>query len=152
LKQTEASLVARLNYAFTANLTLEVYTQALVAQGDYGAPKEFLESRGYRFATYGSEAGTINKSGATYTVDPDGTGPAAAFNVNDLSFTSRSLRVNAVLRWEFRPGSTLYAVWQQERLNPLLMENFSVGRATSSVFDASARNVFAVKVSYWFNP
>ena len=151
LKQTEASLETRLNYAFTANLTLELYAQPLVANGDYGAPKEFLQPRGFRFATYGRDVGTIRKSGSKYTVDPDGAGPAAAFVVDDLSFTSRSLRLNAVLRWEFRPGSTLYAVWQQERLNPLLMESFSVTRASTSVFDTQSRNVFALKVSYWFN-
>jgi len=151
LEQSEASLVARLNYGFSANLTLELYAQGLVADGDYGDIKEFLQPRGYRFATYGREAGTINRAGTTYTVDPDGSGPANAFAVKDLSFTSRSLRVNAVLRWEFRPGSTLYAVWQQERLNPLLMENFSLSRATTRIFDAESRNVFAVKMSYWFN-
>ena len=143
--------MARLNYGFSANLTLELYAQGLVADGDYGDIKESLQPRGYRFATYGREAGTINRAGTTYTVDPDGSGPANAFAVKDLSFTSRSLRVNAVLRWEFRPGSTLYAVWQQERLNPLLMENFSLSRATTRIFDAESRNVFAVKMSYWFN-
>lgn len=151
LKQTEASLEARLNYAFTANLTLELYTQGLVADGDYGSPKEFLRPRQFQFATYGREVGTITRSGSKYTVDPDGAGAAPAFSVNDLSFTSRSLRANAVLRWEFRPGSTLYAVWQQERLNPLLMENFTLGRASTSVFDPKSRNVFALKMSYWFN-
>ncbi len=151
LKQTEASLETRLNYAFTANLTLEFYMQGLVADGDYGTPKEFVRPRAFQFATYGREQGTIAKTGTKYTIDPDGPGGAAAFTVNDLSFTSRSLRANAVLRWEFRPGSTIYAVWQQERLNPLLMENFTLGRATGSVFDAKSRNVFALKMSYWFN-
>ena len=151
LEQAEASLETRLNYAFTANLTLELYAQALVSDGDYGAPKEFLQPRNFRFATYGRDTGTITKTGSRYTVDPDGIGPASAFGVNDLSFTSRSLRANAVLRWEFRPGSTIYAVWQQERFNPLLMENFSLGRASTSVFDPKSRNVFALKMSYWFN-
>jgi hypothetical protein len=151
LKQTEAALETRLNYAFSANLTLELYTQALVANGNYGAPKEFLTPRGFRFATYGVDQGTISKTGSKYTIDPDGAGPAGSFKVDDLSFTSRSLRANAVLRWEFRPGSTLYAVWQQERLNPLLMENFTLSRSTTSVFDPKPRNVFALKMSYWFN-
>lgn len=152
LHQTEASLETRFNYAFTANLTLELYAQALVANGRYGAPKEFLRPREFRFATYGRDAGVISKSGARYTIDPDGSGPATPFSVQDLTFTERTLQANAVLRWEFRAGSTLYLVWQQQRLNPLLMENFAAGRATRSVFDAPARNIFAVKMSYWFNP
>jgi len=151
LEQTEAALETRLNYAFNAHLTLELYTQALVADGKYDSPREFLQPRGYRFGTYGRDLGTIRRTGAMYTVDPDAAGPAAPFEVSDLSFTNRSLRANAVLRWEYRPGSTLYLVWQQERLNPLLMENFSLPRATGSIFEAKSRNIFAVKMSYWFN-
>ena len=48
-------------------------------------------------------------------------------------------------------GSPYRAVWQQERFNPLLMENFSPGRAAASVFDPKPRNIFALKISYWFN-
>ena len=72
----------------------------------------------------------------------------------DRSFTTRSLRGNAVLRWEYRPGSTIYVVWQQDRFNNDLMDSFSSSRAFGTLFDGSAKgsNMFAVKWSYWFNP
>lgn len=152
LRQTELSLVTRLNYTFTPNLSFELYAQPLVSHGDYGTPKEFQTPKGYRFATYGEDIGTISKNGTKYTVDPDGAGPASPFSVNDRSFTTRSLRGNAVLRWEYRPGSTLYAVWQQDRLNNEFLNDFSVGSAFGSVFEGHANNVFAVKWSYWLNP
>lgn len=152
LDQTELSLVTRLNYTFTPNLSFELYAQPLVSHGKYGTPKEFQTPKGYRFATYGEDIGTLSKNGTKYTVDPDGDGPLAAFSVNDRSFTTRSLRGNGVLRWEYRPGSTIYVVWQQDRLNNDLVDNFSVGSAFGSVFEGHANNVFAVKWSYWLNP
>ena len=40
---------------------------------------------------------------------------AAAFTLPNRDFDVRSFRSNAVLRWEWRPGSTLFVVWQQNR-------------------------------------
>jgi hypothetical protein len=127
LDQTEVSIVTRLNLTFTPDLSLEMYTQPLASQGRYGAAKEFLTPSAYEFAPY---------SGA----------------VPDRSFTTRSLRGNAVLRWEYRPGSTFYLVWQQDRLNSEYMSDYSIGRAFGDVFNGRANNVIAVKWSYWINP
>jgi hypothetical protein len=154
LDQTEASLVTRLNYTFTPDLSFELYAQPLVSNGDYGTPKEFQRPSAYEFKTYGEEIGTLVRDGNRYVIDPDASGPAGAFSVSDRSFTTRSLRGNAVLRWEYRPGSTLYVVWQQDRLNDDRMADFGTTRAFGSLFDGNGRtnNVFAIKFSYWINP
>lgn len=46
------------------------------------------------------------------TVDPGDGG--RSFTVA-RDFTARALQGNAVLRWEYRPGSALFLVWQQQR-------------------------------------
>lgn len=82
---------------------------------------------------------------------PDGAGPAEPFTVDDEDFSERSLRGNAVLRWEWRPGSTLFLVWQQAR------EHEDASGAPVPVRDlralgrAPAENVL-LKVSYWISP
>ena len=96
--------------------------------------------------------GTVTRNGNIYVVDPDGAGPAPPFPVADHTFTTRSLRGNAVLRWEYRPGSTLYLVWQQDRQNSDLMGTFSVGRGLASVLSGRANNVFVLKWTFWLNP
>ena len=63
--------------------------------------------------TYGADGSTFDPK--TGDVDPDGPGPAPAFNIGTPDFNFKSLRGNLVLRWEFRPGSTAYAVWTQSR-------------------------------------
>jgi hypothetical protein len=57
-----------------------------------------------------------------------------------------------VLRWEYKPGSTLFVVWQQGREGSIDRGNFSFNRDFGAVFDAPARNVFLVKFAYWLNP
>ena len=54
-----------------------------------------------------------------------------------------------MLRWEYRPGSTLYLVWQQQRADQAPIGHFRLRRDADGVFDASPDNVFLVKVSYW---
>jgi hypothetical protein len=152
LDQTQLSLVTRLNYTFTPDLTLEVYAQPLVSHGDYGTPKEFQTPRAYDFLVYGEGGSTIARDGSRYAVDPDGSGPLTSFNVPDRTFTTRSLRGNAVLRWEYRPGSTFYLVWQQDRENRDLMDPFDVSRGFGSLFSGRANNVVVLKWTYWVNP
>ncbi|MBW3628315.1 MAG: hypothetical protein KY464_03360, partial [Gemmatimonadetes bacterium] len=150
LDQTELSVVTRLNYTFTPDMTLELYAQPLIAHGDYGTPKQFQKPSAYEFATYGEDLGTIRRDGRSFVVSPGNS--AATFRVADRSFTTRSVRGNAVLRWEYRPGSTFYAVWQQERLNALLMDQFGLNRAVGTLFESDANNVLVLKWTYWFNP
>jgi hypothetical protein len=62
-----------------------------------------------------------------YAIDTD-CGGTVNFTVPDPDFSVRQLRLNAVLRWEYRPGSTLYLVWAQARSNPELEPGLRLGR------------------------
>ncbi len=57
-----------------------------------------------------------------------------------------------MLRWEWRPGSTLYLVWQQERADRVAVGDFDFGRDRAALFRAEPENVFQVKVNYWLSP
>jgi hypothetical protein len=59
------------------------------------------------------------------------------------------LRANAVLRWEFRLGSTIYLVWTQRRQDQAHPGDFSVGRDTRDLFRAPSDDVFMIKVAWW---
>jgi len=66
-------------------------------------------------------------------------------------FNYRSFRSTNVLRWEYKPGSTLFVVWQQGREDTLDSGSFRFRRDVGGVFDAPAHNVFLVKWAYWLN-
>jgi hypothetical protein len=86
---------------------------------------------------------------SAYLVDPDGAGPARAFRLADPKFNFKSLRVNAVARWEFRPGSSLYVVWTQRRQDQAHPGDFAFGRDTADLFGAPSDDIFLVKVAWW---
>ncbi|HEV2131433.1 MAG TPA: DUF5916 domain-containing protein [Longimicrobiaceae bacterium] len=152
LDLTELSLQTRLNLTFTPDLSLELYAQPLLSHGSFGTPRELAAPRTFEFHEYGAQTGTLTRLEDGYEIDPDGAGPAEVFRVPDRSFDTRSLRGNAVLRWEYRPGSTLFLVWQQRRWNDDLTNSFHVGRAADALWSARPENVLVLKWTYWFNP
>jgi hypothetical protein len=84
-----------------------------------------------------------------YTIDPDGAGPATSFQVTDPSFTFRSLRGNAVLRWEYLPGSTLFLVWTRSSASDLARGRIDFGPDARALFQGPAENIFLIKLNYW---
>jgi hypothetical protein len=99
---------------------------------------------------YGEGVGTVTEVSGGYLIDPDGAGPAPAFTLANPDFNVRSLRGNAVLRWEYRPGSTLYFVWQQQRSGFEPTGEFRFAEGADALLHLPSENVFAVKVSYWW--
>ncbi len=129
IDQKTVAMTARFNYTITPNLTIQTYAQPFVSAGDYSEFKELIDGRARqfsaRFAPY------------AYTGNPD--------------FNYRSFRTTNVLRWEYKPGSTLFVVWQQGREGVIDRGTFNFGRDFRGAFDAPGRNVFLVKWAYWLN-
>lgn len=71
------------------------------------------------------------------------------FTFASPNFNTRSLRGNAVLRWEYRPGSTLYLVWTHEREGDDVIGDFALSRDVRALFRAQPVNTIQLKVSYW---
>jgi hypothetical protein len=133
IEQKTVSMSARLNYTMTPDLTFELYAAPFVATGEYTNLRETsatpdADRYDARFQPYAFPAGS------------------------STSFKVTELRTNSVVRWEFRPGSTMFVVWQHGRqgFGPL-----TTGRSWRQdyreLFDLHPDNVFLVKVAYWLS-
>jgi hypothetical protein len=150
LDQPTTSLSTRLDWTFSPRLSLQLYGQLFVGAGNYYWYKELVASRTLQFRRYGIDGGTIARdSSGTFTVDPDGPGPAAPFTFSDPNFNARSLRGTVVLRWEYRPGSTLYLAWQHRRSDAASQGELSLGRDLRDLFGATPTNILVLKATYW---
>jgi hypothetical protein len=140
----------RLNWIFSPRISLQVFLQPLLAVGSYSDYKELAQPASQCFHAYGSGASTIFRAAEGFTVDPDGTGPAPSFTFADPDFNFKSLRGTVVFRWEYRPGSTLYFVWTQNRRDFANPGDFDFGRDVVDLVSASGDNVFMLKATYRF--
>ena len=151
LDPTEVSATTRIDWTFTPGLSLQVFAQPLIASGDFMDFKEFARPRQFNFDVYGRDAGTITQDPASgeYTVDPDGAGSSASFTFGNPDFNQRILRGNALLRWEYRPGSVIFVVWQQSRFGFTPLGEFDARRDFEGLWSATPVNVFVLKATYW---
>jgi hypothetical protein len=115
-------------------LSFVMYVQPFVSSGRYDGYKELLAPGTYSFAAY---APTQDAAGAP------------SFTVGQPNFNVRSLRGNAVVRWDYRPGSSLYFVWQQQRSGFEPIGDFDGRRDVGAIFRAVPTNVFLLKATYW---
>jgi hypothetical protein len=155
LVQRSLSMNTRVNWTFSPTLSFELFAQPFIASGDYTAFKEFARPRDSEKRVYGRDTGTISVEMGpggerVYAVDPDAGGPAAAFSFADPNFNLRSLRGNAVLRWEYRPGATLFLVWTQDRRDSASAGDLAFRRDMEAMFNAPAEHIFLLKANYRF--
>ncbi|MBC7844721.1 MAG: carbohydrate binding family 9 domain-containing protein [Gemmatimonadaceae bacterium] len=148
--QREARFDTRLDWTFSPWLSLQLFLQPFASSGRFTRFKEFTTAGRFDFAEYGVDRGTVTPlGGGAIRVDPDGAGPAAPFTIGNQDFSVRALRGNAVLRWEYRPGSSLFFVWTQQREQQFDDVRTDVGAQALRTFSDPGRHVFLVKFSRW---
>jgi hypothetical protein len=128
VKARQVNLTTRFSYTFTPLLTFDLYSQLFTANGVYSDFKKLLS------ATKFAEA-------------------KPTYNPN---FKMSTNNITAVLRWEFKPASTLYAVFshgQQGFIDYDLREKnagMSLRREFTILTSAPRDDLFLIKVSYHF--
>jgi Domain of unknown function (DUF5916) len=146
IDRSTVSTAFRLGLTLKPDMNLDVYAEPFAASGRYYDYGELLAPSTAARVTYGT-------SGTTLEVQADGT---RIVRIGDLSYTlhnrdfnTLSFRSNVVLRWEWRPGSTLYLVWQQDRSNTERIGSFVGPADMFRSLTAPGRNIFVVKTSFW---
>ncbi|MEO8483242.1 MAG: DUF5916 domain-containing protein [Acidobacteriota bacterium] len=130
LAQKTVSLTLRVNYTIRPTLTIQVYARPFVSAGAYTGFKELTNGR----------AAAYEDRYAPY-----------AYSGDSPDFRVRSFRMTNVLRWEYRPGSALFAVWQQGRGDFENRGDLRLTRDLGAAFNAPADSTFLLKISRWFD-
>ncbi len=134
LRQQTVGITLRLNYTFTPTVSLQVYAQPFISKGRYSDVRELSATP--RAARYEDRY-------RPYTLAP----------ISDPGgFNYKAFNSNVVFRWEYRPGSTLFVVWNQGR------QGYAGAEGTGDfkddlrdLFGGHPTNTFLVKLSYWLN-
>ncbi|MDR1258469.1 MAG: carbohydrate binding family 9 domain-containing protein [Tannerellaceae bacterium] len=149
MEQQTYGLTVRLQVNVTPDVSLQFYGSPFTSTAGYDSFKKALDARSARsserFADYLPEA--VSLSDGAYTVRD--TGGDIRFDNPDFSFNE--FRSNLVARWEYRPGSTLYFVWEH-RMSDRASRHFSDwGDNLDRMFSLPSTNTFMLKLNYWFS-
>jgi len=135
LDQQTTSATLRLNYTFTPSVSLQAYVQPFVSKGTYAEVRQLSampRAARYedRYATYADTSVTNNPGG----------------------FNFKQFQSNLVFRWEYRPGSSLFVVWNEGRQGSTSMEgNNDFAGDVRDLMRLRPANTLLVKASYWLN-
>ncbi|MDQ2891183.1 MAG: carbohydrate binding family 9 domain-containing protein [Gemmatimonadota bacterium] len=148
--QTSTSLTMRGTFIATPQLSLELYARPFVSTGNYSTFRELDRARSQSFNARLRPLSTteIKTAGTTtqYRVaDPDGQG----FVFSNPDFDVVAFQSNAVLRWEYGPGSVLFLVWSQGRNQVDTDGALDITHATRRLWRLPPSNVLLLKMSYW---
>jgi len=149
LTQTTLSLDTRVDVTISPTLSFVMYMQPFVSSGRYEGFKELAKPGTYEFDAYGVDRLQYDEANSRYEIYLNGTNAPPSFTISQPDFNVRSLRGNAVMRWDYRPGSSLYFVWQQERSGFAPIGDFDGRRDVGAIFRTVPSNVFLVKATYW---
>jgi hypothetical protein len=153
LRQRTASASVRANVTLTPRLSVQFWGQPFISSGDYVEFMRVTDPRADRYQdrwdVFGSDRAATDADGeVTLDLDADGT---TDVELGNPDFQFLSFLSNAVLRWEFNPGSSLYVVWQHGRGDYRADGRFDLGNGLNNLARAPASNTFLVKMSYWFS-
>jgi hypothetical protein len=117
---------------FTTDLSLQFFTQLLLANGMYSNFRKLVGPESFILYDYLND--TLRNAAVKFYGNPN--------------FNEMTINANIVLRWEYMPGSTFYLVWTQARYgnNGLYANNFTTNFADA--FRLPMDNVILAKFSY----
>ena len=136
-------LETRADWTVNSRLSLQLYVQPYIASGGYNDYKYLTRPRAEEYTPLTAGAIAYEPNSNSYFVR------SANGTFGNPNFNFRSVRGSAVVRWEFRPGSALYVVWNENRADEVPNGDFRLRRDLAALPSALSKDVFLVKVSYW---
>ncbi len=146
IHETDTALTMRVNWTFSPHLSLQGYAQPFVASGEYSQLKDVDHPDATHFGDRfhileGNEYAVMD--GRVY-VNHNG---SYAFDKPD--FDIRQLRSTLVVRWEYRPGSSVFAIWSHGQTSSVDDGHYRLGHDLAGLASAAGENIVMIKANYW---
>ncbi|MFW6202371.1 MAG: DUF5916 domain-containing protein [Gemmatimonadota bacterium] len=146
LDQRTFATVFRVGYAVGPTLSLDLYAEAFAGSGTFTGFRHVANPAARAFDERFTVFDEVERDGGEVRLRYD---VGVVLRIPDPDFNLRTLNSNLVLRWEYRPGSTLYAAWAQSRHAPGVTGRLDVGRDLDRLVRGPADHVFLLKATWW---
>ncbi|GHV04504.1 hypothetical protein FACS189416_2940 [Bacteroidia bacterium] len=149
MDQNTYGITMKLQVNVTPDISLQFYGSPFTSTAHYSDFKLSADTRSKaraeRFHTFTPEE--ISLDNDTYTSQL----PSTNIRFKNPDFNFNEFRSNVIGRWEYRPGATLYVVWEHRMSSrnshyvPAWNDNLDY------MFGLPSTNTFMLKLNYWFN-
>lgn len=154
LNQKITSLTLRFTYNISPDFTIQFYAMPFISAQKYSGFKyinnsmaEGYAERYYQFTDEQLIDSVINNE-SFYLVD-ENLDKTEDYRFKNPNFNKMDFNANLVLRWEYKPGSTFYLVWSQNRYFSKSSGQYAFWNDSKDLFNNTyPRDVFLVKFSY----
>ncbi|HWV71719.1 MAG TPA: DUF5916 domain-containing protein [Pseudosphingobacterium sp.] len=147
MRQETYGLTIRLQENITPDLSIQYYASPFTSTARYDrlkyADNTLSKTYNERFREFSADQ--ISYTDGSYTIETGG--QTASFK--DPNFSFNEFRSNLVARWEYRPGSTLYLVWEHNRSGTMPIYQPGWTNNLDQIWGIAPTNTFMVKVNYW---
>ena len=140
----------RAEFFATPELSFQFYGSPYASVGHFLKLKKVQESLSGDASARYSNLVEVDRQGSAIYLDEDSDGNFD-FLVGNPDFNYQELRSNFVIRWEYRPGSTVYLVWTHNRFRDSNTYDPSAWNSLKGISGISSDNALMVKLSYWFS-
>ncbi len=151
IRQVTAAMTLRMAWTLTPNLGFQLYAQPFLSTGSYSDYKEAdrptAQSYADRFYHYAAD--DLRMEGQQVAVLRDRSG-SNAYTFARPDYGARELRSTLVVRWQYRPGSTIFAIWSHGRSAFDGDGAFRFGSELQTLAHTTGENVVMLKANYWF--
>ncbi|HEU0031359.1 MAG TPA: DUF5916 domain-containing protein [Kofleriaceae bacterium] len=147
IDQTSFGMTFRVNWTFSPKLSLQAYAQPFVASGRYRQYKDVDNPGADKF-----EDRFHPLAGPELTLNPDDVFTArynGTYTFGRPDFNFAALRSTVVMRWEYRPGSSVFAIWSHGQSASGDDGRFRLGNDLRTLGEADSEDIVMVKANYW---
>ena len=147
------SMSMRVNYNINPNLSIQYWGQPFAFIGNYSKLKVITNSTAEnyedRFHEFLEDEISLNEFNE-YEIDTDNN-DIVEYSIENPDFNFAEFRSNMVLRWEYKPGSTLFLVWTQSQdAIPFNTTNQEGIKWRTDETVGQAHNIILIKYTYRF--
>jgi Domain of unknown function (DUF5916) len=150
IDQKTIGLTFRVDLNLTPEFSVQYYGSPFISRGNYSEFKYVVnpEAKSYedRFVVINNPQLTSNGYGLDENNDL-----VIDYSIGNPDFNFHQFRSNIVAKWEYRLGSFIYLVWSSERTESNNLSKASVGDSFQQLYKVSPKNIFLVKLNYWFS-
>ena len=151
MEQNTYGVTLKVQANLTPDISIQFYGAPFTSIGSFNTFKvatDQTKSRTYtdKYIDFKPDEISYTEDNRTYSISREG----QHYSFPNPDFSFNEFRSNIVARWEYRPGSTLYFVWEHARSNrdPYFVSGW--GNNLDRMTGLPASNVFMIKLNYWF--